>query len=210
MKKAVGYCRVSTASQSTKRQVEELKEYANKNGYDLAEVFTEQISGAVKNENRPQLTAMVEYAKSNTVEKVLVWELSRLGRNTLEVLKTIEVLNEAKINLQIITTNLETLQPNGEVNPITRLVLTIMAELSAMERKQIRERMASGYRHHLQNGGEVGRKVGYRKSVEKLKDEYSQVIKCLKKGISIEKTAKICDVSKSTVQRIKKRFIREQ
>lgn len=204
--KIVGYCRVSTASQSTKRQIAELTEHAQKQGYEVAEIFTEQISGAVKNEDRPQLIAMMEYVKTHSVDKVLTWELSRLGRSTLEVLKTVEALNDAKINLHIITTNLETLQPDGTVNPITRLVLTIMAELAAMERKQIRERMASGYRHHLQNGGAVGRKMGYRKGDDKMREDYAEVIKCLKKGISIEKTAKIANVSKSTVQRVKKRF----
>lgn len=203
--KIVGYCRVSTASQSTDRQLAELNEYATRNGYQLVKVFAEQISGAVKNENRPQLSAMIDYVTSTSeVDKIVVWELSRLGRNTLEVLKTIETLNQNKINLHILTTNMETLDSKGEVNPITRLILTIMSELGAMERKQIRDRMSSGYQHHLAQGGKVGRKQGYRKSEEAIRAEYGEVIKCLRKGISIEKTAKICDVSKSTVQRVKK------
>jgi DNA invertase Pin-like site-specific DNA recombinase len=204
----VGYCRVSTATQSTERQVAELEEYAQKHNVKLVRVFAEQISGAVKNENRPELSAMVQYVISKpNINKVIVWELSRLGRNTLEVLKTIEILTNYKINLHIITTNIETLDMDGNINPIARLILTIMAELGAMERKQIRDRMNSGYIHFLKTGGKVGRKNGYRKSDDKMKTEYQEVMKCLKKGISIEKTAKICDVSKSTAQRIKKRFL---
>lgn len=204
----VGYCRVSTATQSTERQIAELTDYATRNGHELVKVFTEQISGAVKNEKRAQLSEMIKYATTKGIDKVIVWELSRLGRNTLEVLKTIEVLNENKINLHILTTNMETLDNKGEINPITRLILTIMSELGAMERKQIRDRMNSGYQHHIAKGGKVGRKQGYRKSDDAMKADYQEVIKCLKKGISIEKTAKICDVSKSTVQRVKKRFIK--
>ncbi|WP_295938437.1 recombinase family protein [uncultured Alistipes sp.] len=201
----VGYCRVSTASQSTDRQIAELNEYASRNGHELVRVFAEQISGAVKNENRPQLSAMIEFVTSaSEIDKIVVWELSRLGRNTLEVLKTIETLNQNKINLHVLTTNMETLDSKGEINPVTRLILTIMSELGAMERKQIRDRMSSGYQHHLAQGGSVGRKVGYRKSEETMRSEYKEVIKCLRKGISIEKAAKICDVSKSTVQRVKK------
>ncbi len=84
----VGYCRVSTATQNTERQVAELEEYAKRNNVKLMRVFAEQISGAVKNENRPELSAMVNYVISKpNVHKVIVWELSRLGRNTLEVLK---------------------------------------------------------------------------------------------------------------------------
>ena len=204
----VGYCRVSTASQSTERQVSELEEYAQRNNVELAKVFTEQISGAAKNENRPELTSMIQYVITKPrISKVIVWELSRLGRNTLEVLKTIEILNKHRINLHIISSNIETLDADGNVNPIARLILTIMAELGAMERKQIRDRMNSGYVHYLKKGGKVGRKNGYRKSDEAMKAEYQNVIKCLKKGISIEKTAKICDVSKSTVQRVKKKFL---
>ena len=206
--KIVGYCRVSTANQSTDRQIAELTDYATKNGHQLIKIFAEQISGAVKNENRPQLSAMVQYVTSTSdIDKVVVWELSRLGRNTLEVLKTIEILNQSKINLHILTTNMETLDSKGEINPVTRLILTIMSELGAMERKQIRDRMSSGYQHHLAQGGQVGRKVGYRKSDDAMKADYNEVIKCLRKGISIEKTAKICDVSKSTVQRVRKKFL---
>jgi len=203
----VGYYRVSTATQSTERQVAELEEYAKRNNVKLLRVFAEQISGAVKNENRPELSAMVNYVISKpNINKVIVWELSRLGRNTLEVLKTIEILTKYKINLHIISSNIETLDVDGNINPIARLILTIMAELGAMERKQIRDRMNSGYLHFLKRGGKVGRKDGYKKSDEKMKGEYQEVIKCLKKGISIERAAKICDVSKSTVQRVKKRF----
>jgi len=205
--KIVGYCRVSTATQSTERQIAELSEYSKRNGHELVKIFTEQVSGAVKNEKRAQLSEMINYVVTGGIDKVVVWELSRLGRNTLEVLKTIETLNENKINLHVLTTNMETLDANGEVNPITRLILTIMSELGAMERKQIRDRMNSGYQHHIAKGGKVGRKEGYRKSDDAMKSDYQEVLKCLKKGISIEKTAKICDVSKSTVQRVKKRFI---
>ena len=203
----VGYCRVSTAIQNTERQVAELERYANRSNVELVKVFAEQISGAVKNEERKELSSMIQYVISNpNVSKVVVWELSRLGRNTLEVLKTIEILNKYKINLHIISSNIETLDIERNVNPTARLILTIMAELGAMERKQIRDRMNSGYMHYLKIGGKVGRKEGYRKSDEAMKSDYQEVLKCLKKGISIEKTAKICDVSKSTVQRVKKKF----
>jgi DNA invertase Pin-like site-specific DNA recombinase len=128
----VGYCRVSTATQSTERQVAELEEYAKRNNVKLLRVFAELISGAVKNENRPELFAMVQYVISKpNINKVIVWELSRLSRNTLEVLKTIEIFTKYKINLHIISSNIETLDVDGNINPIARLILTIMAELGA-------------------------------------------------------------------------------
>src|SRR5210317_1228095 len=99
--KVVIYGRVSTNSQDFERQVLELREFAEKMEYDVVGEFAEKISGGMKNEERPELINMISYIKKSEVDKVLCWEMSRLGRNTLEVLKTIELLNENKISLYI-------------------------------------------------------------------------------------------------------------
>ena len=93
--------RVSTNSQDYKRQIEELQDYSKMMNYEVVAIFEEKISGGKTNEERPELMKMINFIKTNKIDKVLCWELSRIGRNTIEVLKTIQLLNENCISLYI-------------------------------------------------------------------------------------------------------------
>ena len=197
------YARVSTQGQEYERQVIELSAYAEKNGWTVKRVFAEKISGAKKNAERAALEEMIAYAKQYSISKVLVLELSRLGRDTLEVLKAIETLNSEKISVYIHNYHIETLTDKGEVNTISQFLITILAEVARMERKTIRERMASGYQTYRARGGKVGRKLGYRKSVERMKEEYAEVIRLLQGGHSIRNISKVTGVSVNTVSKCK-------
>ena len=199
--------RVSTNIQDNRRQVEELKEYSNKMSYDVLCVFEEKISGAKQNEDRPQLMEMIEFVKKNNVDKVLCWELSRLGRNTIEVLKTIQLLNENKISLFIKNYNIETLTENKEINPLSQFMVQILSSVSQMERTQIRQRVKSGYESFRNNGGKVGRKEGFRKSDDVLLSENKDIIKLLKQNYSVRKIMKFTDKSSGTIMKVKKNLL---
>ena len=206
MVKTVIFARVSTSSQEYERQVNELMALANGNTWSVEAIFAEKVSGAKSNSERAELIRMVNYIESNHIDKVLVSELSRLGRDTLQVLEVIEMLNSKGISLYIQNYNIETLTKEGKVNAMSQFLITILAEVARMERKTIRERVESGYKNFRANGGKVGRKIGSTKSRERKQEEYAKVIRSLKAGKSIRDTAIICGVSISTVQRIKKEF----
>ena len=206
MIKTVIFARVSTSSQEYERQVNELMVLANGNAWSVEAVFAEKVSGAKSNSERAELIRMVNYIENNHIDKVLVSELSRLGRDTLQVLEVIEMLNSIGISLYIQNYNIETLTKEGKVNAMSQFLITILAEVARMERKTIRERVESGYKNFRANGGKVGRKVGSTKSKERKQQEYAKVIRSLRAGKSIRDTAMICSVSISTVQRIKKEF----
>ena len=206
MVKTVIFARVSTSSQEYERQVNELMILANGNAWSVEAIFAEKVSGAKSNSERAELIRMVNYIESNHIDKVLVSELSRLGRDTLQVLEVIEMLNSKGISLYIHNYNIETLTKEGKVNAMSQFLITILAEVARMERKTIRERVESGYKNFRANGGKVGRKVGSVKSKERKQEEYTKVIRSLRAGKSIRDTAMICSVSISTVQRIKKEF----
>jgi DNA invertase Pin-like site-specific DNA recombinase len=201
--------RVSTSIQDNKRQVDELLDYSRKNGFEVLSVFEEKISGAKSNEERPLLMEMIEFIKKNNVDKVLCWELSRLGRNTIEVLKTIQLFNENKISLFIKNHNIETLTEDKEINPLSQFMVQILSSVSQMERTQIRQRVKSGYDNFRTNGGKVGRKEGFRKSEEKLLTEHKDVVKLLKQGLSVRKVMKLTDKSSGTIQKIS-RLLKEE
>ena len=202
--KVVIYARVSTNSQDYKRQTEELLEFSQIQNYEVVKIFEEKISGGKANEERPQLMKMVDFIKSNKIDKVLCWELSRLGRNTIEVLKTIQLLNENRISLYIKNHNIETLNDKCEVNPMSQFLIQILTSVSEMEKTQIRQRIKSGYDSFRKNGGKVGRKHGFKKDDETLLTEHKDVVKLLRQGMSVRKTMKLTDKSSGTVQKIKK------
>lgn len=198
------FSRVSTSIQDNQRQIDELREYSQKMNFDVIKVFEEKISGGKKNEERPILLEMIQFVKENQIDKVLCWELSRLGRNTIEVLKTIELLNENCISLFIKNYNIETLNEKCEINPLSQFMIQILTSVSQMERSQIRQRIKSGYDSFRKNGGKVGRKNGFTKDKETLLNQHKDVVKYLRQGQSVRNTMKLTGKSSGTVQKIKK------
>jgi DNA invertase Pin-like site-specific DNA recombinase len=200
------FARVSSKNGDTKRQVLELREYAERNGYNVLGEYEEIISGAKKNDEREALTNMMSYIQNHDakVSKVLVWELSRIGRDVGEVIQTISTLNRLKISLYIKNYNIETLDEKGEVNPLSELLLNILNSISQMERTMISSRLKSGLEKFRKAGGKTGRKQGYRKSEKQLLQDHSEVVKYLKKGFSIRDIMKLTNKSSALVQKVKK------
>ena len=206
--KAVIYARVSSSGdrQNTDRQVSDLTAYAVGMSYEVCEVFTEHVSGAKKNQDRPVLQKCMEYCKQNSIDILLISELSRLGRNAFEVLASVKELLDCGINLFMQKEQMNLLDREGKPSMIAPVMIAILSTCAELERDNIQYRLKSGYNNYREKGGKVGRKIGSVKSVEKLKEEYRGVIQDLQKGESIRRTAKLNDVSVSTVQRIKKLF----
>ena len=209
MKKAVIYARVSSTNdrQDTARQIKDLENYARSQDIEIVKTYEEHISGAKKIEERQILTECLEYCTRNSVDFLLLSELSRLGRSTLQVLRSLEMLHEAKVSVYIQNLGLYTLQADGKVNPIASIMVTVLAEMANIERSNIQYRLNSGRANYVANGGKLGRKRGSTKSEEKLREEYKETIALLKKGYSIRNIAKLQGIGISTVQRIKNQFI---
>ena len=201
--KVIIYARVSTTVQDYTRQLEELRDYANKMDYEVIQEFQEKISGAKSVAERNAMNSLLEYISNNKVDKILIYECSRLSRRAVDFLQLIEIFNQYKISLYIHANGLETLLPNGNINPIANLVLGILAQFNSMERSLIRSRMESGYNHYRNCGGKVGRKEGYRKTPDMMKEEYIEELKLLKKGISLNNITKITGTSKNTLLKLK-------
>lgn len=202
--KVIIYARVSTSGQDYERQLSELRKYASRMDYVVVKEFSERASGAKKVAEREALTDLLKFVNENQVDKVLIYECSRLSRRAVDFLQVVEYLTEHGISVYIHQNGLETLLPDGSPNPIAQLVLGILAQFNSMERNLIRSRMESGYKHFRQQGGKVGRKVGYRKSTDEMKTQYSKEIQLIKKGISLRNITAICGTSVNTLQKIKK------
>ena len=173
MDKVVILARVSTQAQDYQRQVTELQEYCDRAGWEVTKVFANKVSGAKAVTERAEIVEMVEYIKSNDIQRVVCLEISRLGRNTLEALKVINYLNENGVSLYVKNYNLETLV-DGKVNPVASLICTILLEIASMERLTIKERMTSGRNQYIAKCREQGIKMGRPASYRQVR--YSQVL----------------------------------
>ena len=203
MKKVCIYARVSTQSQDYQRQLSELREYATRMNYEIVKEFSEKISGAKSVAERQALTELLDYAAANRIDKVLVYECSRISRRAIDFLQVIEQLTQMKVSVYILQNGLETLMADGSVNPIAQLVLGIIGQFNSMERSLIRSRMSSGYQHFRSNGGKVGRKEGYKKSDEQMKEQYNKELSLLKKGLSLRNIQAITGTSINTLRKLK-------
>lgn len=203
-------CRVSTNHQDYTRQVNELTDFCNHQGWTIQKIFANKVSGAKKNEERKEIQELVDYVQHNQIDKVVVLEISRLGRNTLEALKVIQQLNDLGICLYIKNYNLETIV-NGKVNPVASLICTILLEIAQMERLTIAERMTSGRNQYIAkckaDGKKMGRPSTYRKSDEKMREQYSKEISLLKKGYSLRNIREITGTSVMTIRKVRDLFV---
>lgn len=203
MSKVVIFCRVSTNVQDYQRQVNDLTSFAQSRNWIVQKVFCEKVSGAASKNKRKELIALMDFVSKNKIDRVLVTELSRLGRDTLQVLEVIQELNEKGISLYIQNYNIETLTKEGKVNAMSQFLITILAEVAKMERQTIRERMESGYKNFIATGGQVGRKPGYRKADTLFHIEYAEEMRLLKKGISLRNVSKLTGTSVNTLRKCK-------
>lgn len=203
-------CRVSTNHQDYNRQISELTDYCTRQGWHIEKVFANKISGAKTIEERPEIVDMISFVRSHQIDKVVVVEISRLGRNTLEALKVIQMLNEAGICLYVKNYNLETII-GGKVNPVASLICTILLEIAQMERLTIAERMTSGRNQYIKKCREQGIKMGrpssYRKSDEAYKEEYAKDLSLLRKGISLRNINSITGTSVMTLRKLKNKYV---
>lgn len=214
MKRAIIYARVSSTGdrQSTERQVIDLTDYANRNSMTICKTFEEHISGAKRNEERAVLTECIEYAISNRVDVILFSELSRCGRAVWEVLDTIRTLKDNGINAYFQKEGLSLFSESGRENIYLAIMISVLSSASQIERENLIFRLKSGRKVYVDKNiattgkSGLGRKVGYRKPVEKKKEEYKEALKLLRLKYPIRKVAKLTDVSESTIKRLKKEF----
>ena len=207
--KAVIYAKVSSVGdrQDTTRQIRDLEKYAADNSIDIVKSFEEHISGAKKTKDRPVLSKCLEHCFENDIDILLISELSRLGRNVDDVLANVQLCKEHHLNVYFQKEQFSIFNSDGKEHPFLTIFIAVLGTCAEMERENIKFRLNSGKEKYIAEGGKVGRKEGYRKSDEKLQEEYAGVIKQLRKGYPIRMIAKNEGVGISTVQRIKKKFV---
>ena len=189
------YCRVSTTDQSCSRQERDLRAYAKKAGYEVIGIWKETASGS-KN-NRAQRKQVMNLAQGREIDGVLVTELTRWGRSTIDLITTLQDLAHWGVSL-IATTGLQF----DLTTPQGKLIASVMASLAEFERDLVRERVRSGLAAAKAKGKKLGRRPGQRIKSDRLAPKVLQMVE---QGYSYRQIARELHLSKTTVNEIIKR-----
>ena len=187
--KAAIYCRVSTNDQDCERQKSDLMNYAGKCGYDVTHIFLETASG--KKNNRAQRKKVIDLARARSINLILVSELTRWGRSTIDLIQSLHELNS--YNVSLIAQNgfqYDISTPHG------KMIASVMASLAEFERELICERVRSGVASARARGRVGGRPPGGKE--QKLA---SQIRALRGQGRSVNAIALELKLSKSAVYR---------
>lgn len=188
------YARVSTSLQDAQRQVDELLALADRSGYDVVGVFTETASG--KRDGRPERKKIMALVQRREIDVVLVWELSRWGRSTTDLLATLKELADRGVSLRSL---------NGSEFDLStasgRAMLGVLAVISEFETDLLQERVLSGLARARAKGKVLGRRVGDAPKVKRFK---VRVGRALDEGRSYRWIAKDLQIDPKTVAKIAK------
>jgi DNA invertase Pin-like site-specific DNA recombinase len=196
--------RVSTKRQETERQVHELRAVAEARGWQVIEVVEEGgISGAAKDADRHGLARVEALAASGAIRKVLVHEVSRVGRRPAVVHGFVERLLDLRVSLYWHSQRIETMLETGKRNPGAGMMLAVLAEMALAERETLRERVLSGLEAARRAGKVLGRPVGTMVPSEQLLAKHADVARFLRAGKSLRDVAARTGKGTSTVKRIK-------
>lgn len=189
--RAALYCRVSTADQSCDRQERDLRAFARRGDFEIVGVHKEKASGAKT--DRIERKKVMALAQARDIDAVLVTELSRWGRSTIDLVQTLQSLQAWGVSVLAISgLQFDLSTPHG------KMIASVMAALAEFERDLIRERIKSGIAAAKARGKKLGRQPGQRPSDRKA----AKVLALAEDGLSYRLIGRQVGLSKNTVGEI--------
>lgn len=193
--RAAIYCRVSTADQSCARQERDLTAFAARAGYEVVGVFKETGSGVRL--DRLKRKKVMALAQARAIDVVLVAELSRWGRSTLDLLHTLKELESRRVSVIALSgLQLDLATAHG------RMLATVLAGIAEFEHDLISERIRSGLAAAKARGRRLGRRPGQRPKSDRLAPK---VLALVARGRSYRRIGHELGLSKNTVAAIVRR-----
>lgn len=193
----VKYNRVSTILQTGNRFK------ADTDHYDMT--LLDKVSDSVSFMDRNEAKKLVQYVEEGKITELVTEEFSRLGRNTGDVISTLDWLDSHRVNVKIRNLGIES-RPNGKRNPVWKILSATMSSLYEMELENIKERTQTGRLIYLQNGGVLGRPKNTTESNRTFlsKPKSKKIIHYLEMGLSIREVAKQVNASPKTIMKVKR------
>jgi len=193
----VKYNRVSTISQTGDRFGTDTE------SYDLT--LLDKVSGSISFKDREKGKEIIRLVEEGFVKELVVEEFSRLGRNTGDVISTLEYLDSLGVNVRVRNIGLES-RPQGKKNPIWKMISSVMSSLYEMEKTNILERTSSGRVMAIQRGVKMGRPRGTQENVKRFlnKPKNQEIQKLLGRGLRYSEIQKVVECSPKTISKVKK------
>ena len=193
----VKYNRVSTILQTGNRFK------ADTDHYDMT--LLDKVSGSVSFMDRTEAKKLIQYVKEGKITEIVTEEFSRLGRNTGDVISTLDWLDQHNVNVRIRNLGIES-RPNGKRHSVWKILSATMSSLYEMELENIKERTSTGRMIYLQNGGVLGRPKNTTESNSSFlsKPKSKKITHYLERGLSIREVAKQVNASPKTIMKVKK------
>ena len=185
--KAAIYSRVSTSSQTTDNQTQELLAVADLNSWNIEAVYSDVISGA--KEKRPELDALMQSVIRREVDVVLIWDISRLGRSLQHLLKLLEEFHAKGVDVYFHQQGIDTTTPAG------KLMFQMCGAFAEFERGMIQERVKAGLERAKAQGKKLGAPTVPEKTATKAKEMYEV-------GMSFRKIGRELGIHHSTVSKL--------
>ena len=196
--------RVSTNRQDTERQIADLREHAESQNWNVVEVIEEQgVSRRADSDARHGLKRAVALAMDGHIQKVMVHEVSRIGRPAI-LHPWIEELHKAGVSLYWHSQRTETLLPDGTRSMAAGMMLAIFSEMAHAEIEMLSSRIRSGIAEARRKGVHCGRKAGTGESDDAFLGKHADVRRRLSEGHSVRNTAKLTGKASATVLKVKR------
>lgn len=209
-KKCVALFRLSKVKNGNEanfvRQEYTIFEYAAKKEYNIVKEFREIISGAKQYNERKVLKEAIGYCIQNDIHTIIISSVDRLSRNVDTLRKIIQICEINTIDLVFVDDNLSLFSKTSkmvDINATSNIIKK--CEDAHKEAQLIKDRLMGGRKVYIANGLKLGRHTGSKKTLQQYNEQYSELIDLLNTtNMSIRKLASKCNVSVSTVQRVKK------
>ena len=205
--KGVIYSRVSNTNQSVSRQINDLKKNHPFKSLEITRTFSEAVSGFSKKlTERDQLQKMLRFVDENSVDIILIHEISRLGRNTHETLTLLKQLEENGIQLYIHNLGITLNKGAASDDIFSKLIVTIVSDLARLESEQLSYRIKSGIADRKRKGRTTGRRIGSKENTQRFlaKSKTKAIQKYITQGMSYSEIQKLCGSSYSTISKVKR------
>jgi DNA invertase Pin-like site-specific DNA recombinase len=191
-KRAAIYVRVSTDRQTIENQLRELRQIAERRGWEVVHEYHDAgISGAKSREARPGLDQMLKDAQRRRFDVVMAWAIDRVGRSLIDLLGTIQTLEACGVDLYLDQQAIDTTTPTG------RLMFQIVGAFAEFEHSIIRQRVRAGLKRAIESGKQLGRP----KIAPAIEKRIQAQLRTKKGMLAIARELK---VGTGTVQRIKR------
>lgn len=189
-RKVAVYVRVSTHDQTTENQRRELAEVAERAGWDVVAVYSDEgISGAKGRDKRPGFDALMKAVTRREVDMVAAWSVDRLGRSMQHLVETLSAIRAAGADLYLHKQALDTTTPSG------RAMFGMLSVFAEFEREMIVERVRAGMATAKAKGKAVGRPKASEETLQRIRELRAQ-------GVGMLKVAREVGCGVSLIQRM--------